>query len=30
LLRHAGLSRVVENFCLESVKAAFEQREKDH
>ncbi|WP_229691358.1 helix-turn-helix domain-containing protein, partial [Sphaerisporangium melleum] len=27
--RHAGLSRVVENFCLEKVKAAFEQREAE-
>ncbi|PRX66857.1 putative transposase [Nonomuraea fuscirosea] len=27
--RHAGLSRVVENFCLEKVKAALEQREAE-
>ncbi|TYB65269.1 transposase [Nonomuraea sp. PA05] len=27
--RHAGLSRVVENFCLEKVKAAFAQREAE-
>ncbi len=27
--QHAGLSRVVENFCLEQVKAAFAQREAE-
>lgn len=27
--QHAGLSRVVENFCLEKVKAALEQREAE-
>lgn len=27
--RHAGLSRVVENFCLEKVKAALDQREAE-
>lgn len=27
--QHAGLSRVVENFCLETVKAAFGQREAE-
>ncbi|GAA0396993.1 hypothetical protein Acor_62170 [Acrocarpospora corrugata] len=27
--RHAGLSRVVENFCLERVKAALDQREAE-
>ncbi|GHH63851.1 transposase [Streptosporangium violaceochromogenes] len=27
--QHAGLSRVVENFCLEKVKAAFDQREAE-
>ncbi|GAA2209538.1 IS200/IS605 family element RNA-guided endonuclease TnpB [Nonomuraea monospora] len=27
--RHAGLSRVVENFCLEKVRAALEQREAE-
>ena len=27
--QHAGLSRVVENFCLETVKAALEQREAE-
>lgn len=29
LSQHAGLSRVVENFCLEKVKAALEQREAE-
>lgn len=29
LEQHAGLSRVVENFCLEKVKAAFDQREAE-
>lgn len=30
LAQHAGLSRVVENFCLELIKSALSQREAEH